>query len=210
MSHKFKAEDFYDAIGSIEAIGAFDQDLSDYIIRNSDEYKEACVHLGKDMREQKHLVADMDTLPPSKDLMPFKLDDDEVLIALQSDKTQQKRMIAVTRYTPEEGGGDQMIVVPIVVGRPPNQWQPAGIVVFLRDLDDATTMRIHSQAFPGANVGEDQRKKLTSIILDALNIIITAMGKGNATMTEKVPSKLKEDRLPDHIQLNPFTLMSIK
>jgi hypothetical protein len=210
MSHKFKAEDFFDAIGSIGAIGAFDQDLSDYIIRNSDEYKEACVHLHKDMQEQKHLVADMDTLPPSKEVRPFKLDDNEVLIALQSEKTQQKRMLSVTRYTPEEGGGDQMIIVPLLTGNKPNYWQPAGIVIFLKNLDDADKMQIHSQVFPGANVGQDKANQLTSIILDAMNIIVTAMATCKATMTEKIPSKFKVDRMPDNVELEPFTLMSIK
>jgi hypothetical protein len=211
MSYKFMAEDFYDAINSVGALGSFPHDLGEYFIRNSDKYKEACSHLHKDMLEQALLVADMDTLPVSDKLHPFELMHDQLLIALQADRPDMKRMLSVNRYTPEGGGNDEMIVVPLIAGRQKHQWQPIGIVIFLRELDDAEEMQIRAQEFPGAIVPKEKQDKITSVILDALNIIATATDSNATTMLLREPSKLKTDRAAQkdkNIILKPFTVMS--
>jgi hypothetical protein len=205
------AEDFYDAINSIGALGSFPHDLGEYFIRNSDKYKEACSHLHKDMLEQALLVADMDTLPPSKVIHPFKFVEDAVLIALQADVPNMKRMLSVTRYKPADEENDEMIVVPLIAGQQKHQWNPIGVVVFLREIDDADKMQIHTQEFPGASVPQQNRDKITAVILDALNIIATATDA--ATLTVKEPSKLKVERAEKkdkNIVLKPFTVMSIR
>lgn len=211
MSYKFMAEDFYDAINSVGALGSFPHDLGEYFIRNSDKYKEACSHLHKDMLEQALLVADMDTLPISEKLKPFKLMHDELLIALQADKADMKRMLSVTRYKPANGGNDEMIVVPLIAGPKKHQWKPVGIVIFLRELDDVEEMQIHAQEFPGAMVPKAKVDKITSIILDALNIISTATATKSTIFKAREPSKLKINRAEQkdkNIVLKPFTVMS--
>lgn len=209
MSYKFKAEDFYDAINSIGALGSFPHDLGDYFIRNSDKYKEACSHLHKDMLEQTFLVVDMDSLPTQKEVHPFKFVEDEVLIALQADKPDMKRMLSVTRYRPDGSDADEMIVVPLIAGQQRHQWNPIGVVIFLRHIDNADEMQIHSQEFPGAIVPTIKKENITTVILDALNMIATATS--TATTTLKEPSKLKLERAMQkdkNIVLKPFTVMS--
>jgi hypothetical protein len=213
MSHKFQAEDFYDVVRSLGALGSFEQDLGDFSVRNSDKYKEGCKHLHLDMLAQELLVVDMDTMPSIKELHPFKLLSNEMLIGLQSDNPNLKRMLSVTRYQPDEGEPDEMIIVPLLASQQRHLWSPAGIVVFLKNLDDPDSLRIRSQEFPGANAGADRQKQLTAIVLDATNTIATVMASGKATMTKKVPSKLKLERsdIKDAAtELRPFTLMSIK
>lgn len=210
MGYKFKAEDFYDAINSVGALGSFPHDLGDYFIRNSDKYKEACMHLHKDMLEQTLLVADMDTLPPSDKIVPFKFVGNNLLIALQADRPDMKRMLAVTQYE-SASGQDEMVVVPLIAGQQRHQWNPAGIVIFLREIDDADEMQIYAQEFPGAIVNDNKKKKLTAVIMDALNIIATSTDV--ASMTLKEPSKMKLDRAKEHdpnIVLKPFTFMSVR
>ena len=213
MSYKFKAEDFHDAINSIGALGSFEHDLGDFFIRNSDKYKEACKHLHEDMLEQKLFVADMDTLRAHDTIHPFKLIHDEILIALQSEKPTMKRMLSITRYQQDEGDEEEMIIVPLVAGQRPSQWQPAGLVLFIRALDDPEKMQIRTQEFPGAIVGQEKQQKLASVILDAVNIIAACSQTGTYKLTEKVPSKLKVERsdIKDaETALKPFTIMSVR
>lgn len=211
MSYKFMAEDFYDAINSIGALGTFPHDLGDYFIRNSDKYKEACTHLHKDMLEQTLLVADMDSFQPSKEIHAFRFLKDGLLIALEADRPDMKRMLSVTRYKPEGSTSDEMLVVPMIAGQQKHQWNPIGVVIFLREIDDPEKMQIHSQEFPGAIVPERKRETITTVILDALNMI--AKATSTATMTLKEPSKLKVARAEKKhkdIILKPFIRMSAK
>lgn len=210
MSHKFKSEDFDDAIRSIDALAKFEPDLGDYFIRNSDKYKEACQYLHKDMLEQKLIVVDMDSLPTAEELHPMQLTHNELLIGLQADNMSFKRMLSVTRYTPEEGGGDQMIIVPLISSQTKHAWRPVGLVVYVRDLDDVNELQMMGQPFPGTIPGAKKQQQLTNIVLDAMNTIATAMNSGLMRTKEKVPSKLKQDRTNPDVKLRPFTLMGYK
>jgi hypothetical protein len=211
MSNKFKSEDFFHAISAIESLGTFQHDLGDYLIRNSDKYKEACVHLHKDMLEQDRLVVDMDSFPTSDKIHPFKLSSDELLVALQTDKPHQKRMLSITRYeSPEcDGETEEMIIVPLIEGASKDSWRPVGIVLFIRELDDPDKMQIRTQEFPGAAVPESKMQQIGSVILDAVNMIATALSNDQALMTLKTPSKLKLERAGNK-ELKPFTLMSLR
>ena len=210
MSYKFKSEDFYHALRSVQALGAYPHDLSDFGIRNSSKYKEACEHLHKDMLEESLVVVDMDSIPGQNKLAPFQLTEKEVLIALQTAKPGPKRMISVVRFAGDYGKDpDEMIIVPLV-SMTKERWQPVGIVIFLKDLEDPEKMRIRTQEFPGAIVAETRMQEISGIILDAVNMIATALATKKVIMTVKTPSKLKLDRAEaKHLptDLRSFTLL---
>lgn len=213
MTYKFQAEDFYDAINSVGTLGSFPHDLSDFFIRNSDKYKEGCKHLHKDMLQQELFVVDMDSLPPNDKVQPFRLDHNELLIALQADSPNMKRMLSITRYRPDHGDKEEMIVVPIIAGQQKHQWNPAGIVIFLRNIDDPENMQLHVQEFPGAIVNEEKRQKLMHVIFDAMNMIAAVMATHTATMTVKTASPLKLQHAAKvygaDVELRDFTFMQL-
>jgi hypothetical protein len=163
------------------------------------------------MLKQELLVVDMDSLPTYTDVHPFRLPHDGMLIALQSNMPNMKRMLAVSKY--ENEGEEEMIIVPLIAAQQKHQWNPAGLVVFLRDLDAKSDMRIHHQEFPGASVHKKRCEDLTGVILDAMNMIVGTIGSGMAHLVHKEPSKLKIARATERdasIELRSFTKMTYK